>query len=143
MAENKVTPVQPPIDPKSLAVAAFFTTPEGRDYLQAQTELVELQRDEIKERRQAELNRRAQLLNARAVQAKAEETKRQNAIAMQDSCLHRHQNGSSALAGQKFARGGLREWVLRCQLCGKEYDNNNRPPQGLQVAFESFGGPNF
>lgn len=143
MADTKPTPVQPPIDPKQLMAAALFSSPEGRDYLSVQSELAEIQLADIKERRQAELNRRAQLLQAKATQARAEEGNRQRAIANQEACNHRHPNNSPALAGQRFSRGGKRDWVLRCQLCGKEYDNHNPAPQGLHVANEAFGGPNF
>lgn len=143
MAENKTQPVQPPVDPKGLMAAALFQTQEGRDYLAVQTELNELQLADIKERRQAEQNRRAQLLAAKASQARAEESKRLRKVAEQGQCAHRHPNNSPALAGQKFSRGGARDWVLMCQLCGKEYDNLNPPPQGLHIAFEAFGGPNF
>lgn len=143
MADNKPTPVQPPIDPRSMAAFAFLSTPEGQDFLAAQTELVELQRDEIKERRTAEQNRRTHLLQARANEARAQERNRQLLAAKQNDCPHRHENGRSALGGQRFARGGLREWVLRCQLCGKEYDNKNPAPEHLKVAIEAVGGPNF
>lgn len=143
MAENKQQSVQPPIDPKQLMAAALFSTPEGRDYLAVQTELNELQLADIKERRQAEQNRRAQLLTAKANEARVQEASRQRMLANQEGCIHRHPNNTPALAGQRFARGGKRDWVLRCQLCGKEYDNHNPPPQGLYVAHEAFGGPNF
>ena len=143
MADNKVTPVQPPIDPKSMAAFAFLSTPEGQNFLAAQTELVELQRDEIKERRTAKENQRANMLMAKAAEARVQEGNRKRLEANQASCTHRHPNNSPALAGQRFSRGGKRDWVLRCQLCGKEYDNHNPPPQGLYIAHEAFGGPNF
>ena len=143
MAENKPQPVQPPIDPKQLMAAALFSTPEGRDYLAVQTELNELQLADIKERRQAEANRRAQLLQAKAAQARAEEGKRLQAVAQQSACTHRHENGRAALGGQRFPRGGLREWVMRCQLCGKEFDEKHPIPPNLTVTLEHVGGPNF
>ena len=144
MADNKtVTPVQPPIDPKTLASFAFLSSPEGQNFLAAQTELVELQRDELKERRTAIQNQRANHLQARAHEARIQEANRKRMVANQDACVHRHPNNSPALGGQKFARGGKRDWVLRCQLCGKEFDNINPPPQGLPIAFEAFGGPSF
>lgn len=136
-------PVQPPIDPKQLATAALFTTPEGREFLASQAELNQLQLEEARERRQSVLNQRAQTLAARANHARQSEANRKHMLAKQAQCQHRHANNQPALGGQRFARGGLREWVLRCQLCGKEYDNKNPPPEGLYVAFENFGGPNF
>ena len=143
MADNKPTPVQPPIDPRSMAAFAFLSTPEGQDFLAAQTELVELQRDEIKERHTAEQNRRTHLLQAKANEARIQEANRLKMVANQEACTHRHPNNSPALAGQRFSRGGKRDWILRCQLCGKEYDNHKPPPQGLYIAHEAFGGPNF
>ena len=143
MAENKPQPVQPPVDPKQFMAAALLSTPEGRDYLSTQSELAEMQLADLKERRQAEQNRRTQLLQAKAREAHIQENNRLRAVAEQNACPHRHANNTPALGGQKFARGGKRDWILRCQLCGKEYDNHNPPPQGLHIAFESFGGPSF
>lgn len=143
MAENKPQPVQPPIDPKQLMAAALFSTPEGRDYLSVQTELNELQLADIKERRQSEQNRRNQLIQAKAAQARAEEAKRLQAVAQQSACTHRHENGRAALGGQRFARGGIRDWVLRCQLCGREFDDKHPVPPDLKIAHEAMGGPNF
>jgi hypothetical protein len=141
MADNK--PVTPQIDPKTLASFAFLSSPEGQDFLAAQTELVELQRDELKERRTAIQNQRANHLQARAHEARIQEGNRQRMLANREACTHRHPNNSPALGGQKFARGGKYDWMLRCQLCGKEYTNLEPPPQGLHVAFEAFGGPSF
>lgn len=143
MANNNQTPVQPPIDPKQLMAAALFSTPEGRDYLAVQTELNELQLADIKERREAEQNRRNQLKAAKANEARAQEAKRLTDLAAQSACSHRHENGRPALGGQRFARGGLRDWCVRCLLCGKEYDNKNPMPPDLRIGNETIGGPNF
>ena len=148
MANQPINPpVQPapqPIAAKDVLLAGFLASPEGRSFLDAQTELSQLQLDEIRERREQTLTNREHKLKAQRQNARAQEAARLKRIQDQQHCAHKHPNGGVALAGQRFSRGGARDWILMCQLCGAEFDNKNPPKDPtLQIKLEFFGGPNF
>ncbi len=152
MANEK--PIQPPmatVDPKSLMAFSFLSTQEGQEYMRKQNELLDIQLENARESqqkieaaRQAALNSRRQMAEA-ARQTEAAQKK------LEDTCNHTHQNGDHALRGQRMARGsgipsrdkGRREWIVRCQLCGKAFDNTTGLPNGWTIQAEHFGGPSF
>lgn len=97
--------------------------------------LENLQHDMAKKRaKEAEdENNLLRLMLARADSIKHEKAQRENT---QRVCDHRKENGHSRICGQKVSNGHV---ALLCNLCYREFDENNCPPH-LMVSNEFIGG---
>lgn len=98
----------------------------------AQLLLEKYQKDLGDEQTKKDIRRRQQ-----EILAKEAKQKREEELRVQKACLHRKPNGTSALVASYNHQGVLMGF---CQNCGKEWINNDTPPD-LMPDSEAIGGP--
>lgn len=150
------TPTQVPsapsqqIDPKLLGALSYLGGPEAAQIAEKQSLLLDYQLDVAREAREAREKQRELAIAARRNHAIAAEDKRKNDAALEAACRHHFENGKHAIRGQRMP-GGFGDdrdktrsnWVARCQLCFKRFDNKNPLPNGWILTQEDMGGPKF
>lgn len=151
------TPIQPPtapavpsIDPKLLGALQYLSGPEAAQIAEKQSLLLDYQLDVAREAREAREKQRELAIAARRNHAVAAKQKEATDAANEAACRHHFENGKHAIRGQRMPGGfgderdkGRSNWVARCQMCGKRFDNKNPLPNGWMMTQDDMGGPKF
>ncbi len=103
---------------------------------EVQLELAKLELEKLQEERDAIKTKRSIKKRQQESIAKEAQKKREDEVRNQEACTHRKPNGTSALVGMYNHNNVLMGF---CQNCGKEWINNNMPPD-LLPDYNAIGG---
>ena len=103
---------------------------------EVQLQLAKLELEKLQEDRDAVKTKRNIKRRQQESIAKEAKKKRDEELRNQAACSHRKQNGTSALVGMYNHQNVL---MGVCQICGKEWINNDMP-QDLLPEYNAIGG---